>query len=178
MLQDATRMWQGGPPGELNVKAELPPAEKENGIQPGGPMTLSGTTWKNFRGDPWRPCGWVSAHSYPHAASACVTRATTAAQFPRCVWRKSRMLGYQGMVSPSKPQRQSGTSGSKVHTGLPNAPARWATAVSTVMRRSNRSRRENTNLPSRRRTAPKMADTLPSGANGVQLRRIRFQAFE
>ena len=31
------------------------------------------------------------------------------------------MLGYQGVVSPSSPQHQSGTALSSVHTGLPSA---------------------------------------------------------
>ena len=43
--------------------------------------------------------------------------------------KQPRMLGYQGKVSPTKPQRQSGTSGSSNHAGLPKAPARCATAV-------------------------------------------------
>ncbi len=37
-----------------------------------------------------------------NCASASATRAITASQSPRWVWRKSRMLGYQGVVSPSE----------------------------------------------------------------------------
>ena len=41
------------------------------------------------------------------------------------------------MVSPSSIQRQSGANGTKTQTGRPIAPARCASAVSTVMRRSH-----------------------------------------
>ena len=53
----------------------------------------------------------------------------------RC-WRKSRMVGYQGLSSRSRSQRQSGAKGSITQTGLASAPARCATAVSAVITRS------------------------------------------
>ena len=40
------------------------------------------------------------------------------------------MVGYHGVVSPSRPQRQSGTSARISQTVTPSAPARCATAVS------------------------------------------------
>jgi hypothetical protein len=46
------------------------------------------------------------------------------------------MVGYQGVSSRPRSQRQSGANGRSVHTGLPRAPARWAAAVSTVITRS------------------------------------------
>jgi len=47
------------------------------------------------------------------------------------------MVGYHGVSSRAISQRQSGAKGSNVQTGLPNAPARWATAESTVMIKSS-----------------------------------------
>jgi len=46
------------------------------------------------------------------------------------------MVGYQGESSRLNIQRQSGSSGRRVQTGLASAPARCATAVSTEMIRS------------------------------------------
>ena len=46
------------------------------------------------------------------------------------------MLGYQGESERPAIQRQSIVSGSISQTGLPSAPAKWATEVSMVMTRS------------------------------------------
>ena len=46
------------------------------------------------------------------------------------------MVGYQGVSSRSRSQRQSEANGSATQTGTPRAPARWASAVSGVIRRS------------------------------------------
>src|SRR5580658_591300 len=50
--------------------------------------------------------------------------------------RNNRAVGYQGLSSRSSSQRQSGTNGSNIQTGLASAPARWATLVSTATTRS------------------------------------------
>ena len=52
------------------------------------------------------------------------------------VLAKRRMVGYQGVSGRFNIQRQSGAKGSITQTGKPNAPARWAGAVSTLMIRS------------------------------------------
>ena len=65
------------------------------------------------------------------------TVATTPSQSPDRGCRNSRAVGYHGLSSRSSIQRQSGTKGSNIHTGLPSAPARCATAVSTLMTRSS-----------------------------------------
>ena len=52
-------------------------------------------------------------------------------------WRNSRIVGYQGLSSRPSSQRQSVTHGSGTQTGLPSAPARCATDVSTVITRSS-----------------------------------------
>ena len=88
-------------------------------------------------------CHW--RRSYPTAAvrsrncacSAATTASTTALHSPMRAWRNSRAVGYQGDSSVPSCQRQSGANGSRIHTGLPRAPARWATLVSTVMTRLN-----------------------------------------
>src|SRR5450830_949190 len=46
------------------------------------------------------------------------------------------MLGYHGESSRSLSQRQSGVLASNVQVGLPKAPAKWTTEVSTLMIRS------------------------------------------
>src|SRR5205814_912432 len=48
----------------------------------------------------------------------------TGAHSPAFSWRKSFMVGYQGVSSRSSIQRQSGAKGSATHVGTPNAPAR------------------------------------------------------
>jgi len=45
----------------------------------------------------------------------------TLSQSPREDWRNNRIDGYQGLSSPSSSQRQSGTSGNSVQTGLPSS---------------------------------------------------------
>jgi hypothetical protein len=67
---------------------------------------------------------------------AAVTCRITLSQSPMEGWRNSRIVGYQGLSFRSGSQRQSATNGSSTQTGLPIAPARWATAVSTAITRS------------------------------------------
>ena len=55
---------------------------------------------------------------------------------PHRRWRKSRMVGYQGVSSRSRSQRQSEENCTATQTGTPSAPARWASAVSGVITRS------------------------------------------
>ena len=57
-------------------------------------------------------------------------------QSPLLCWRKRRAVGYQGLSARFRSQRQSAVYGNRIHTGLPMAPARWATAVSMDMTRS------------------------------------------
>ena len=45
-------------------------------------------------------------------------------------------FGGQGVVLSSRPQRQSGTWGSKSQVVTPKAPAKWAKALSMVITRS------------------------------------------
>jgi hypothetical protein len=47
------------------------------------------------------------------------------------------MPAYQGVSSRSSSQRKSGLGGSSSQTGVPTAPARCATALSTVTTRSS-----------------------------------------
>src|SRR5215469_14390794 len=68
--------------------------------------------------------------------SAARSAATGAAQSPGAVCRNSRAVGYHGLSERSLNQRQSGLNGSSTHTGRASAPARCATAVSTVTTRS------------------------------------------
>jgi hypothetical protein len=57
----------------------------------------------------WRQPLYSTSQTYSccHAASAWARRDRTSAQSPRRVWRHNRMVGYQGVVSPSSCQRQS-----------------------------------------------------------------------
>ena len=71
-----------------------------------------------------------------NAARAVATRSITSAQLPRSRWRNSPMEGYQKLVSPVMPQRQSGTVVSSNQVGCPIPAAKWATTVSQVMTRS------------------------------------------
>jgi len=48
-------------------------------------------------------------HCHALCSSACATRSITLGQSLGRVCRHSRMVGYHGVVSPSNPQRQSGT---------------------------------------------------------------------
>ena len=65
--------------------------------------------------------GWPdgASGSLTNADSAVATRSITSAQLPRSRWRNSPMEGYQKLVSPVMPQRQSGTvvSSSQVGNG-------------------------------------------------------------
>ena len=47
------------------------------------------------------------------------------------------MEGYQGLSLRSSNHRQQVSNRLSIHTGLPSAPARWQTAVSTLMTRSS-----------------------------------------
>jgi len=64
--------------------------------------------------------------------SAARTRRTTSSQSPARRCRNSRKDGYQGLSSRSSSQRHSGRSRSRSQAGLPSAPARCASAVSTA----------------------------------------------
>ena len=64
-------------------------------------------------------------------------RLINAAVSSRAGWRSSLAVGYQGLSSRPASQRQSAEKGSQIQTGLPMAPARWATEVSTEITRSN-----------------------------------------
>ncbi len=77
----------------------------------------------------------LGASSCPRRASAM--RWNKPSQSPCLVWRKSRMVGYQGLSSRSLSQRQSATTDRASQTGKPRLPARWETAVSGVMIRSS-----------------------------------------
>ncbi len=110
-------------------------------IQPGGSMRDDaviaaaderGTRHGRHRHAPLPALAAVAIFSFTAAAIS----AKTPAQSPRAVWRKSRIVGYQGESSRPAIQRQSGSSESATQTGRPSAPARWATAVSDVTTRS------------------------------------------
>src|ERR1700679_683074 len=78
---------------------------------------------------------------WEHHALLSARRASTTAligvvQSPWRVWRKRRVVRYQGESVRSSSQRSSPWKGSSVQTGLPIAPARWATDVSAEMTRS------------------------------------------
>ena len=68
--------------------------------------------------------------------SASWTLSITPCQSPISVCLKSVAVGYQGLSSRPSIQRQSGENGNRIHTGLPRAPARCATDVSTEITRS------------------------------------------
>src|SRR5438094_680795 len=53
------------------------------------------------------------------SASSATTRSTTDAQSPRVCWRNKRIVGYHGLSSRSRSQRQSDGVGINVQTGLP-----------------------------------------------------------
>src|ERR1700733_797370 len=75
----------------------------------------------------------LSRGHFTNALSACPTRAMGPSQSPKQVCRNKRTVGYQGLSSRSVNQRQSGAEGSTTQVCFPSAPARCATAVSTVM---------------------------------------------
>jgi hypothetical protein len=68
--------------------------------------------------------------------SSAARRSKTSCHWPSFCWRNRRMVGYQGLSWRSMNQRQSPWAERATHTCAPNAPARWATAVSVVMTRS------------------------------------------
>ena len=78
-----------------------------------------------------------SAHVSPRHSNCERTRLITLCQSPGFGCRKSRAVGYQRLSSRSSNQRQSTWNASKIQTGLRNAPAKCATAVSTVMTKSS-----------------------------------------
>uniref|UniRef100_A0ACD5GSU4 Uncharacterized protein n=1 Tax=Desertifilum tharense IPPAS B-1220 TaxID=1781255 RepID=A0ACD5GSU4_9CYAN len=71
------------------------------------------------------------------ALKKALTWVKTLCQSPGWGWRNRRIVGYQGVLSPCIIHRQSGEKHNSSQTGLPNVPARWATAVSTVMIKSS-----------------------------------------
>ncbi len=83
-------------------------------------------TFRHHHADNLRPCDKnVSWSNSSRNAS------TVPVQSPKCCWRKSRAVGYQGLSRRSRSQRKSAANGSSSNNGLPIAPARCATAVST-----------------------------------------------
>src|SRR4051812_25513999 len=70
------------------------------------------------------------------ALKAVCISAKTLCQSHRLLWRNRRIEGYHGLSLRSNSQRQSGTNRNATHTGIPNAPAKWATDVSQVIIRS------------------------------------------
>lgn len=68
--------------------------------------------------------------------SSTFTLLITLSQSPGVGCRNRRMLGYQGLSIRSSIHRQSGEKGSSTQTGLPMAPAKCATEVSTLMIKS------------------------------------------
>ena len=78
--------------------------------------------------------GQLSAISVPKARRIS---AKTPSQAPWRCWRNNRIDGYQGEVSRPRIQRQSGANGTATQTGLPIAPAKCASAVSTVITKSS-----------------------------------------
>src|SRR3982750_85059 len=81
------------------------------------------------------------------------TSAMTLSQSPGRGWRKRRIVGYQGESLRSSSHRKTGEKGSKTHVGLPIAPARCATAVSTAITRSRLSINAAESEKSKRRAA-------------------------
>ena len=61
----------------------------------------------------------------------------TPVQSPNRSCRKMRIVGYHGDASAASRQRQHALKRSSIHTGLPSAPATWATAVSALITRSS-----------------------------------------
>ena len=74
--------------------------------------------------------------SFASAEISAAIRPNTSLQSPGFFWRKRRMVGYHGLSSRSKSQRQQPANGRTVHTGRPSAPAKWADDVSAEMIRS------------------------------------------
>src|SRR5207237_4695382 len=75
------------------------------------------------------------------AESAARTRSIGVDPSPACCCRNRRIVGYQGLSSRSSSQRQQVSKRLSNQTGLPSAPAKCATEVSTLITRSNASTR-------------------------------------
>ena len=121
---------------EASFAALLPRGvvQTRNIIQPAGVIPRTGV----IDGDHATPsAGRVRA---PRSAIArrrsAATRSSGTRQSPRAAWRYSLTEAYQGLSEHSRDQRQSGWKGSNTQVGRPNAPARCATLVSTLMMRS------------------------------------------
>ena len=96
----------------------------------------------------------------PHMLSnSAHTRSSTPAQSPGAFCRNSRAVGYQGVLSVSCIQRQSARCGSRIHTGLPMAPARCAMQVSVVITRSSVATSAAVSARSRSRLEPSQTNT-------------------
>src|SRR3954471_10283461 len=83
----------------------------------------------------------VGLAAHLRESGACAARAAHSdfivpLQSPGVVCRNSRIVGYQTVVAPLRPQRQSQSACNSVHIGTPNAPARCAAMVSTEITRS------------------------------------------
>src|SRR3954447_23652182 len=83
----------------------------------------------------------VGLAAHLRESGACAARAAhtdfiVPLQSPGVVCRNSRIVGYQTVLAPLRPQRQSQSACKSVHIGTPNAPARWAAMVSTEITRS------------------------------------------
>ena len=70
------------------------------------------------------------------ARPAAIAPTTGTPVVPPASAERAALPGYQGLSSRSSIQRQSGANGSSNHVGLPSAPARWTTDVSTAITRS------------------------------------------
>ncbi len=70
------------------------------------------------------------------AVSRRATRRSNSLQSSGRWQRKSRIEGYQGVVSPSSIHRQSAANGNSVQTGRPMAAAKWTVELSTESTRS------------------------------------------
>ena len=105
--------------------------------------------------------GYARGIHLGHAFNAATMSFTTANQFLGVGWRKSRIVGYQGLSSRSRNQRQSAKYSSANQTGTPKAPARCATAVSQQMTRSNDfiSAAVSTNAPDRTSSSEEKSTT-------------------
>src|SRR5271170_2084512 len=127
-----TRFLHIWPYKSFDERARLRDKAVADGVwpPPGGPSHLA-----SQQVDIYLPAAF-SPMKGPSCASVSPTRVMTSSQSPSTVCRNSRAVGYQGLVSPPSVQRQSGAKGMSTQTGRPMAPARLATAVSTVMTRS------------------------------------------
>ncbi len=86
------------------------------------------------------------------------------AQAPGSGCRNWRIVGYQGAASCAGDQRQSASNRLSSQTGRPIAPARWATAVSTVMTRSRHATKAAVSAKSARSPATSVTFKRACGA--------------